>query len=98
GIEGWAVYNATKFAVVGLHDALRKELGPEGIRVSLIEPGAVYTDWGHNVPEDQMKARRDAIEALHADDIAQALLYAFGQPPHVNPQELLILPTKQVSP
>jgi len=98
GIEGWAVYNATKFAVVGLHDALRKELGPEGIRVSLIEPGAVYTDWGHNVPEDQMKARRDAIEALHADDIAQALLYAFAQPPHVNPQELLILPTKQISP
>lgn len=33
GIEGWAVYNATKFAVVGLHYALHKELGPEGIRV-----------------------------------------------------------------
>lgn len=98
GIEGWAVYNATKFAVVGLHDALRKELGPEGIRVSLIEPGAVYTDWGHNVPAEQMKARRDSIEALHAEDIAQALLYAFAQPAHVNPQELLILPTKQVSP
>jgi NADP-dependent 3-hydroxy acid dehydrogenase YdfG len=98
GIEGWAVYNATKFAVVGLHDALRKELGPEGIRVSLLEPGAVYTDWGYNVPPEQMKARRDAIEALHAEDIAQALLYAFAQPPHVNPQELLIMPTRQVSP
>jgi len=98
GIDGWAVYNATKFAVVGLHDALRKELGPEGIRVSLIEPGAVYTDWGFNVPAEQMKARRDAIAALHAQDIAQALVYAFAQPPHVNPQELLILPTRQVSP
>lgn len=98
GIEGWAVYNATKFAVVGLHDALRKELGPEGIRVSLIEPGAVYTDWGYNVPAEQMKARRDSIEALHAEDIAQALLYAFAQPAHVNAQELLILPTRQVSP
>ena len=98
GIEGWAVYNATKFAVVGLHDALRKELGPEGIRVSLIEPGAVYTDWGYNVPAEQMKARRDSLEALHAEDIAQALLYAFAQPAHVNAQELLILPTRQVSP
>ena len=98
GIEGWAVYNATKFAVVGMHDALRKELGPEGIRVSLIEPGAVYTDWGYNVPPEQMKARRDALEALHAEDIAQALVYAFAQPAHVNPQELLILPTRQTAP
>ena len=98
GLEGWAVYNATKFAVVGMHDALRKELGPEGIRVSLIEPGAVYTDWGYNVPPEQMKARRDALEALHAEDIAQALVYAFAQPAHVNPQELLILPTRQTAP
>lgn len=98
GIEGWAVYNATKFAVVGLHDALRKELGTEGIRVSLIEPGAVYTEWGHNVPEEQMKARRDSVQALHAEDVAQALLWAFAQPPHVNAQESLILPTRQVSP
>ena len=98
GIEGWAVYNATKFAVVGLHDALRKELGPEGIRVSLIEPGAVYTAWGHNVPAEQMKARRDSIGALHAEDIAQALLYAFAQPAHVNVQELLVMPTRQTTP
>ena len=98
GIEGWAVYNATKFAVVGLHDALRKELGPEGIRVSLIEPGSVYTEWGHNVPAEQMKARRDSVQALHAEDIAQALLWAFVQPPHVNALESLILPTRQVMP
>lgn len=98
GIEGWAVYNATKFGVVGLHDALRKELGPEGIRVSLIEPGAVYTEWGFNVPAEQMQARRDQLEALHADDIAHALVYAFAQPGHVNPQELLILPTRQITP
>ncbi len=98
GIEGWAVYNASKFAVVGLHDALRKELGTEGIRVSLIEPGAVYTEWGHNVPAEQMKARRDSIQALHPEDIAQALLWAFAQPAHVNALESLILPTRQIQP
>ena len=59
GVAGFAVYNATKFTVVGLHDALRKELGPEGIRVSLIEPGAVYTNWGYNIPKEVMKARRN---------------------------------------
>ena len=46
GTESWSVYSATKFAVVGFHDALRKELGGEGIRVSVIEPGAVWTEFG----------------------------------------------------
>ncbi|MHB0775966.1 SDR family oxidoreductase [Halomonas sp. WWR20] len=98
GIAGWSVYNATKFAVVGFHDALRKELGGEGIRVSLIEPGAVYTNWGHNVPAEKMQERRDKVEALQAEDIANALTYAFAQPGHVNLQEVLIMPTRQVSP
>ncbi|MHB1565546.1 MAG: SDR family oxidoreductase [Acidiferrobacter sp.] len=98
GIEGWSVYNATKFAVVGFHDALRKELGPEGIRVSLLEPGAVYTHWGHNVPADKMRERRASVEALQATDIAQALVFAFAQPPNVNVQELLVMPTRQTYP
>ncbi|HKJ10680.1 MAG TPA: SDR family NAD(P)-dependent oxidoreductase [Gammaproteobacteria bacterium] len=98
GIEGWAVYNATKFAVVGLHDALRKELGPEGIRVSLIEPGAVYTQWGYNVSEQAMRERRDSVEALHAEDVATALVHAFVQPANVNLQEMLIMPTRQTYP
>lgn len=98
GIEGWSVYNATKFAVVGFHDALRKELGPEGIRVSLIEPGAVYTQWGHNVPAEAMRQRRESLDALHAEDVARALVYAFAQPGNVNVQELLVMPTKQTYP
>ena len=98
GIAGWSVYNATKFAVVGFHDALRKELGDEGIRVSLIEPGAVHTNWGFNVSADKMKERRDSIDALHSEDIANALVYAFAQPAHVNIQESLIMPTRQISP
>ena len=98
GIEGWAVYNATKFAVVGFHDALRKELGPEGIRVSLIEPGAVYTQWGYNVAPEAMQNRRDSLEALQAADIAQALVFAFAQPARINVQECLIMPTRQTYP
>jgi len=98
GLEGWSVYNATKFAVVGFHDALRKELGPQGIRVSLIEPGAVYTQWGFNVSADAMRERRDNLEALHAEDIANALVFAFAQPANVNCQEMLIQPTRQSYP
>lgn len=98
GIEGWSVYCASKFAVVGFHDALRKELGPEGIRVSLIEPGAVHTNWGFNIDPDTMRERRERIQALTADDVAQAVVYAFAQPAHLNPQELLVMPTRQTYP
>ncbi|MEJ2347186.1 MAG: SDR family oxidoreductase [Gammaproteobacteria bacterium] len=98
GIEGWAVYNATKFAVVGLHDALRKELGGEGIRVSLIEPGMVYTGWGYNMTAQRMRERRDGVDALHAEDIARALVYAYAQPDNVNVQEMLVMPTRQTFP
>ena len=98
GIAGWSVYNATKFAVVGFHDALRKELGADGIRVSVIEPGAVWTEWGHNVPEDAMRERRETVDALHAEDVAQALVYAFAQHPRVLIEEILIRPVKQIAP
>ncbi|WP_243042941.1 SDR family oxidoreductase [Dyella sedimenti] len=98
GIEGWSVYNATKFAVIGLHDALRKELGGEGIRFSVIEPGAVWTEWGHNVPAEAMKKRREMVDALTAEDVANALVYSFAQPPRVMVEEMLIRPVKQLVP
>jgi len=42
---GSGYYSATKFAVEGLSDALRKEVGPLGIRVTIVEPGAFRTDF-----------------------------------------------------
>lgn len=41
---GW--YHVSKFAVESLSDALRIELKPFGINVSVIEPGGIHTDWG----------------------------------------------------
>ncbi|MBI1396666.1 MAG: SDR family NAD(P)-dependent oxidoreductase [Betaproteobacteria bacterium] len=38
-------YNATKFAVEGLTEALAKEVGPLGIHATAIEPGPFRTDW-----------------------------------------------------
>jgi NAD(P)-dependent dehydrogenase (short-subunit alcohol dehydrogenase family) len=42
---GSGYYSATKFAVKGMSDALRKEVGPLGIRVTIVEPGAFRTDF-----------------------------------------------------
>lgn len=97
GTESWSVYSATKFAVVGFHDALRKELGGEGIRVSVIEPGAVWTEFGQNV-SDAMRERRESLDALTSEDVAQALVYAFAQPRRVLVEEILIRPVRQVAP
>jgi NADP-dependent 3-hydroxy acid dehydrogenase YdfG len=97
GAADWSVYSATKFAVVGFHDALRKELGPDRIRVSVIEPGAVWTEFGENVSE-AIQARRESLDALAAADVAQALVFAFAQPGNVLIQEVLMRPVLQVAP
>ena len=45
GNPGGGYYNATKFAVEGLTEALAKEVRPLGIRVTAVEPGPFRTDW-----------------------------------------------------
>ncbi len=75
-----------------------KELRPEGIGVAFIEPGAVWTQWDNNIPVDQMKARRESLDALHLEDIAQALVYDFAQPANVLVEEILVRPARPISP
>jgi NADP-dependent 3-hydroxy acid dehydrogenase YdfG len=95
GYAGWSVYCASKYAVVGFHDALRKELAGDGIRVSVIEPGAAWTEFGRDIDQS---ARRAELEALTPEDVAQALVYSFAQHPRVLVQEILVRPLKQVAP
>ena len=52
-------YNATKFAVEGLSEALAKEVEPLGIRVTVIEPGPFRTDWAGR----SLKQVRNPIDA-----------------------------------
>ena len=96
GAGGWAVYCATKFAVIGFHDSLRKELGEQGIRVSLIEPGATWTEWGGTTENDPAHRHRAQVDALQAADIAQALVYSFAQPPGVLVGEIVLRPIRQM--
>jgi NAD(P)-dependent dehydrogenase (short-subunit alcohol dehydrogenase family) len=45
GLPGWGIYNATKFAVEGISEALAAELTPLGIGVTVVEPGPFRTDF-----------------------------------------------------
>jgi NADP-dependent 3-hydroxy acid dehydrogenase YdfG len=96
---GSGVYNLTKFGIGAFSEALRQESAQAGIRVTLIEPGAVATELaGHNRPEvlEQMRAAFAGVTPLEASNIAEAILYTIGQPQTVSLNEVLIRPTTQV--
>jgi NADP-dependent 3-hydroxy acid dehydrogenase YdfG len=95
---GSGVYNLTKWGVGAFSESLRQEGVAMGVRVTLIEPGAVATELpGHNREEvlEQMAKRFAGVTPLAADDIAEAVLYAIGQPPNVSINEVLVRPSGQ---
>jgi NADP-dependent 3-hydroxy acid dehydrogenase YdfG len=98
---GAAVYNFTKFGVVGFSEALRQEALHANIRVTVVEPGFVDTELqGHNegnpiVMQATEKMREQIGEPLEAQDIAEAILYALCQPDRVSVNEVLVRPTQQ---
>jgi NADP-dependent 3-hydroxy acid dehydrogenase YdfG len=95
---GSGVYNLTKHGVGAFSEALRQECVPLGVRVTLIEPGAVATELsGHNRPEvlEQIHKRFAGVTPLRAEDIAGAVLYAIAQPANVSVNELLVRPSGQ---
>ena len=97
---GSGVYNMTKWGVVGYSESLRQEGAMIGVRVTLIEPGYVETELqGHNknpiVIERMEKEREKMGEVLKAADIANAIVYAAGQPKHVSINEILVRPSRQ---
>src|ERR1700690_1043064 len=95
---GAGVYNLTKFGVGAFSESLRQEGVAIGVRVTVIEPGAVATELpGHNRPEvlEQMAKRFAGVQPLEAQDIADAILYTIGAPANVSVNEILIRPSGQ---
>jgi NADP-dependent 3-hydroxy acid dehydrogenase YdfG len=85
-----SLYSATKHAATAIGEALRQELRSgdgAAIRVTVIEPGMVDTPFFDN----------PVSGALDPDDVARAVLYAIGQPQHVDVNELLVRPVQQAS-
>jgi NADP-dependent 3-hydroxy acid dehydrogenase YdfG len=95
------VYGATKFAVHGATEALRRELGPFGIRVTLVQPGIVATTFQAAAGYDKSSFARLADEIsplLQDDDIARTVEFVLEQPPHVHLNDIMVRPTRQTYP
>ena len=59
-------YNATKFAVEGLSEALRQEVEPLGIKVMVVEPSGFRTDWGGRSANESKKQIDDYVATAGA--------------------------------
>ncbi|MEU4744406.1 SDR family oxidoreductase [Actinosynnema sp. NPDC023658] len=87
GVRPGNLYAATKWAVTGLAQAIRAECVGTGVRVTLVQPG--LTDTG-GIP-----ASRADDPKLAPEDVARAVMYAVGQPPTVDVNEILVRPVGQ---
>jgi len=91
-----AVYAGMKYGIQGFAEALRKELGPKGIKVGLIEPGKTGADFQYpEIPAEKQRAMIEREEMLRAEDIAVAVHYMVTQPRRAVVQQLTIAPRLQ---
>jgi len=103
---GNVVYCATKHALHVISEGLRQELAQheppqDGIRTTIVAPGIVDTGLPDSstdaVQRERMRAYYKSVpNPLTSDDVAQAILHALTAPPHVNVNEILVRPVRQV--
>jgi NADP-dependent 3-hydroxy acid dehydrogenase YdfG len=92
-----SVYAGTKNAVRAISEGLRQEAG-DRLRVTIISPGFVHTDFAESMTNPEVKAQivdtRDKM-AISPDAIARAIAFAIEQPADVDVGEIVIRPTAQ---
>lgn len=79
-------------------EAMRQELHDKNVRVSLVSPGMVKTDFSFvRFKGDSDKADRvyEGVNCLTGADIARVIIKILKEPEHVNLDEILVLPTVQ---
>lgn len=93
-------YNASKFAVDGLSQAMRMDLFRHGIRVGAINPGLVETEFSlvrFKGDAERAKTVYQGLQPLTPEDIADLILFTITRPPHVNLTDMLVFPSAQAS-
>lgn len=94
------VYCATKHAVDAITKAMRIDMLPHGIRVTSIRPGAAETEFSlvrYHGDAERAKKAYQGYKPLTAEDIAETIYFAASRPPHVNINDIVIMPTAQAN-
>jgi len=92
-----AVYAGTKFAVRAITEGLRQKAGDK-LRVTIISPGFVRTDFAESMTNPEVKAKilgTMGEMAIGPDAIARAIAFAIEQPADVDVNEIIVRPTAQ---
>jgi hypothetical protein len=98
--ENAALYVATKFAVRGFTYALREDLLGRPIRLTLVDPGLVETEFSlvrFRGDTDRAVQVYTDVDPLSAEDIAECVVFAVTRPEHVNVDELVVKAAAQSS-
>ncbi|PCI77767.1 MAG: short-chain dehydrogenase [SAR86 cluster bacterium] len=93
GARQGSIYCASKFAVRGFSQALRDECGKSGVRVTLINPGAVRTPFFEKLQFEPELAAENAIEP---EDIASTVSMVLAARPGTVFDEITLSPRNQV--
>jgi NADP-dependent 3-hydroxy acid dehydrogenase YdfG len=96
-VPNQSVYSGTKFAVRAISEGLRQEAGDK-LRVTIISPGFVRTNFAESVTNLEVKAQLAAFRdkfAMPPDAVARAIAFAIEQPANIDVNEIVIRPTAQ---
>lgn len=96
-----AFYGSSKFAIGAIAEGLRREICAHGVRVSLVMPGIVLSEFqdvaGYNA-ENFGNSVAQFGKLLEPQAIADGICWLLALPPHVNVNEIMIRPTGQSYP
>ncbi len=98
---GGSVYCGSKRALQPICEALRMETLGTGVRVTSVDPGMVETEFSIvRFRGDEQKASKvyEETRPLTADDVAECIVFAVTRKPHVNIDQMIVMPTDQASP
>jgi NADP-dependent 3-hydroxy acid dehydrogenase YdfG len=97
-VPNQSVYSGTKFAVRAISEGMRQEAGKQ-LRVTIISPGIVQTNFTESVTNKEVRDRLAAIRdelAMPPNAVARAIAFAIEQPDDIDVNEIVIRPTAQV--
>ena len=98
--SGGSVYCSTKHAVKAFTEATKKDLHGTNVRVGMVSPGLVETEFSevrYKGDTEQAEEVYEDMKPLVARDIAEVVHFMANRPPHVNIMDTIVFPVAQSS-